>query len=497
MTSAQPVRVRFAPSPTGLLHIGGARTTLFNWLFARKHDGAFILRIEDTDTARSRPEYERDLLEQLHWLGLDWDEGPAFDGKGYRGAFGPYRQSERLDLYETYVRKLLEQANAYHCFCTTEELEGERQSMMSQGIPPRYNGKCRELSKKESEAKLAGGAPSVIRFKTPEEKISFTDLIRGKVTFDGALMGDMVITKSVREPLYNFAAAVDDHLMQISHVIRAEEHLANTPKQIMFQRALDFDQPTYAHLPLILNPDRSKMSKRFVAVAVSQYRQQGYLPEALVNFMSLLGWHPTAEQAHTEDQQNREREIFTRDEIVKNFDLARVQKAGAVFNVEKLDWINAQHLRAIDATELLEQIRRLNPIPKGFSNEQLEKIVVLVRDRMKKLSDFAALTDYFFALPTYDATLLIWKQTSADTIRDTLRASYALIENAPDEELSKEKLKNDLAALADERGRGEVFWPLRVALSGKDASPGPLEIMEILGKRESMRRISLAIEKLK
>lgn len=445
------VRVRIAPSPTGNLHIGTARTALFNWLFARNQGGKFILRVEDTDLERSNPKYEKDIIENLKWLGLDWDEGP-------------YRQSERLDTYERYINQLLEKELAYYCDCTEDELEAQRQAMMAQGLAPKYSGKCRSRA-------LKTGA--VIRFKIPESKISFNDLIRGELSFDGALIGDMAIAKGPRAPLYNFAVVVDDYEMQISHVIRGEDHIANTPRQLFIQKALGFNQPEYAHLPLILNPDRSKISKRFAATSIKEYKEAGYLPDALINFMALLGWHP-APQPAVEAGKSLEREIFSLQELVHLFDIKRVQKAGAAFNIDKLDWLNAQYIKKLSDQQLADLL-----------DIKEVKIIPLFRDRIKKLSDFRELADFFYSLSDYPAELLIWKGAPAAVIRANLEAVLELLPDA-----------DKIMKLAEERGKGEVLWPLRAALSGKDASPGPLELIEVLGEKEAAKRIKIAINKL-
>ena len=465
------VRVRIAPSPTGYLHIGTARTALFNWLFAKKHKGVFIVRIEDTDKERSKPEYEKDILEQLKWLGFNWDEF--------------YRQSERGEIYEKYIKKLLDERHAYYCFCTKEELEAERQSMLTNGHAPKYSGKCRTLEASEVKKKLKSGAEKVIRFKMPETKISFTDIVRGKVSFDMSLVGDIVVAKDVSSPLYNLAAAIDDYEMKTSHAIRAEDHLANTPKQIAMQKALGLPSPEYAHLPLILNPDRSKMSKRFEATAVSEYRNAGYFPDALVNFLALLGWHS-----------KEDREIFTREELIKEFELERVQKGGAAFNIEKMDWINGQYLKKLPDSELYETLKGMNALPNKTDKEAALKIILTVRDRMKKLSDFKNLAGLFFEVTDYDAKMLLWKDSSKEDVLENLKELDKILGKFEEKNFTKEKLMELLNPIAESRGRGEVFWPLRVALSGKEASPGPFEIMEALGKTESLKRIRVAVKKL-
>ncbi len=478
MSAKTPVRVRIAPSPTGYFHIGSARTALFNWLFARQSGGSFIVRIEDTDKERSESRYDKDIFESLSWLGLDWDEGQD------KGTYGPYRQSERTETYEKYLTTLLKDGHAYYCFCSKETLEKERQSQLAAGQAPKYSGRCRSFSADEVKQKQASRESSVIRFKSVDGKIEFTDLIRGQVVFEGSLMGDFVIAKDLNNPLYNFAVVVDDYEMKISHVIRGDDHLANTPKQILMQRALQLPEPRYGHLPLILDPDRSKMSKRFSATAISEYRREGYLPEAMVNFIAFLGWHPEGDK-----------EIMTREELIAAFSLGRVQKAAAIFNSEKLDWLNGQYLKRLNDQEFLRRLRVAVPVPK-FSDEQLLKVLASVRERMKKFSDWPNLTDFFWGLPEYEAGKLLWKQATKEAIKKNLEEASALLLTLTPENFTKAELEKALNPLAEARGRGEVFWPLRYAVSGKDASPGPIEIIEVLGKKETLRRIQVAIGKL-
>ena len=297
------VRVRIAPSPTGFLHLGTARTALFNYLFAKKYQGRFIVRIEDTDLERSKPEFEKAILEGLKWLGIEWTEGPDLGGE-----YGPYRQSEREDFYEKYTKKLLTEKKAYFCFCSKKDLEAQRQYLLSIGKPPRYSGKCVNLSEKEVERNLKEGKNYVIRFKVHPQNVEFEDLIRGKIKFDTSLMGDFVIAKDLKSPLYNYACVMDDYEMKISHVIRGEDHISNTPKQILIYKAFQISPPLFAHLPLILGPDRTKLSKRHGAVSISQYKKEGYLAESLVNFMAFLGWNP-----------GTEREIYSLSSLVKEF----------------------------------------------------------------------------------------------------------------------------------------------------------------------------------
>lgn len=494
-SAKKEVRVRFAPSPTGPLHVGGARTALVNWLFARQRGGKFILRIEDTDRERSEKRYEQELMEALAWLGIMWDEGPVLakkeeergksagrkEGNGYIGDFGPYRQSERTEIYKKYLRQLLTERKAYYCYCTKEELESERQVLAAQGLAPKYGGHCRTI-----KVSPPGREPQVIRFRTPGAIVAFKDLIRGKVQFDAALIGDIPIAKNEESPLYNFAAVVDDFEMRVSHVIRGEEHLSNTPKQVLLTHALGFDEPTFAHLPLILSPDRSKLSKRHADVSVLSYRRDGYLPEGLVNFMALLGWHPHGNE-----------EIFTLDELLKVFEIERVQKAGAIFNQEKLDWLNARHLRRLAPSEIALRLRATSDGRlRGVSDEFLSRVVAVERERATTLNDIVELGSFFFELPDYEPQLLSWRRAPFSEVRSTLEAVLERLEALADSHYSHEELFSALKELIAERGRGVVLWPLRVAVSGKSASPGPFEIIEIIGREETLRRIRLAIRKL-
>lgn len=482
------VRVRFPPSPTGHWHLGGARTALFNWLFARKYGGKFVLRIEDTDKKRSEQKYEIEIVETMKWLGLDWDEGPDWQMVNHewqttaRGEYGPYRQSERLHIYRKYLQKLLDEGKAYFCYCSKEELEAQREALVAEGLPPKYSGHCREIT-----SPPAGKNPQVIRFKMPEAELEFDDLIRGRVKFDLKLFGDIAIARDLDSPLYNFAVVVDDYEMKISHVIRGEEHLANTPKQLVIARALGFSEPIFAHLPLILSQDRKKLSKRFAETSVLEYRKEGYLPEAIVNFLALLGWHPKGN-----------REIFSLAELTQEFDLRRVQKAGAVFDQEKLDWLNGQYLRNLSSDELVVRLApQLEERGVKATKKMLKKLVEVERGRIKKLSDFIKLTGFFFKLPDYEPNLLVWKNDTATKTKEILQELLALFEKTPSKNFEdKEKLNRLLASLAERNGKGNVFWPLRVALSGQTASPDPLSIMEILGKKETVARVTLAINKI-
>ncbi len=498
------VRTRFAPSPTGFLHIGGARTALFNYLFAKKNNGVFVLRIEDTDIERSKPEFEKDILDSLKWLGIECDEGP-------------YKQSERKDIYKKYLEKLLEEGRAYYCFCSGEDLEAQKQYQMSIGEAPKYNGKCSNLSKKEVEEKKSAGAKSVIRFRVPPKIVKFNDLIRGEVEFDAGLIGDIVIAKNLETPLYNFGVVVDDFEMKITHILRGEEHISNTPRQIFIQEALGFSRPEYGHIPLILAPDRSKLSKREGAVSALEYKKMGYLPEALVNFISFLGWNP-----------GTEKEIFSLAELAQEFSLDGVQKAGAIFNVQRLDFLNGLYIRQKSLEKLTElclpyfiSARFIEAIqPKlseslGNGNMRLENQIFQIRDtkeeigfdflknivlayqgRMKKLSEITELADFFFKDELdYDRGALKWKNMEDKDILLSIDKSIEILSGIEELNWTKENLEKTLIAEAEnfcgngKKDRGVLLWPLRVALSGKKASASPFEIATILGKEKTLKRL--------
>lgn len=476
MTSAETkfkeVRVRIAPSPTGLLHLGTARAALFNYLFAKHEGGKFILRIEDTDLERSKKEYEKDIIEALQWLGLLWDEGPI-------------RQSERTENYTKYLKKLLDENKAYYCFCSEEELEGVRQDQMSRGEPAVYNGKCRGLSREEVEKRLAKGEPAIIRFRTPAQKVVFHDLIRDKVEFDSTLIGDFSIAKTLETPLYNFAVVIDDYDMQISHVIRGEDHIPNTPRQILLLEALGFPKPQYAHLPMILGPDKSKLSKRHGATSVNYYRQDGYLAEAIINFMAFLGWNP-----------GTEKEIYSLAALAKEFTLDKVQKAGAVFNIKRLDYLNGFYIRQKSVEKLTELcLPYLPQAPKDY----LQKVVALHQERLKKLSEITEFSDFFFKDKlVYDKELLRWKGNDNKETFASLDRVEKILSEITEEKWQKENLEKILMAEAEAAGdRGLILWPLRAALTGKKASAGPIDIAAVLGKEKTLMRLKEAKELIK
>jgi len=511
------IRTRIAPAPTGFLHIGTARTALFNFLFARKNQGVFILRIEDTDTERSKPEFEKNIIDSLKWLGINWDEGPDIGGQ-----YGPYRQSEKIAVYRKYLEKLLAEDKAYYCFCREEELEARRQYQMSIGQPPRYSGKCGSLPRDEAEKRISQGEKAVIRFRIPHKRVIFEDIIRGRTEFDSSLFGDIIIARSLNDPLYNFAVIIDDYEMKISHVIRGEEHLSNTPKQILIQEALGFPRLNYAHLSLILAPDRSKLSKRRGATAVEEYRQEGYLAEALVNFIAFLGWNPGGE-----------REIFAIPSLIKEFSLERCRKAGAIFNIRKLESLNGFYIRqksieklteaclpflinaglieetdgskeTVEAEKLVlrsqgKPLFRIKESGEIINSQLLEKIIFLYQERLKRLSEISELTDFFFKKKlSYEKQLLTWKDESNEEIRKALHDSEKALAKIETENWIKENLEKILLETATKftadtgRDRGYLLWPVRAALSGKSASAGPFEIAEVLGKDKTITRLQNA-----
>lgn len=487
------VRTRIAPSPTGPLHVGTARTALFNYLFTKKHGGTFVLRIEDTDLERSDPKYEKEILDSLQWLGIDYDEGPE-QPTIHRGEYGPYRQSERLESYKKYLEKLLADGRAFYCFHTQIELEAERERLLTEKKPPIHVCDYRDVELGQAQKLLSEKPEHIIRFKTPAgRQLKFIDIIRGEISFGSELLGDFSLAKDLMVPLYNFAVVIDDYEMKISHVIRGEDHIANTPKQMLVQEALGFLKPEYAHLPLILGPDRSKLSKRHGAVPISEYKSLGYLPESLVNFMAFLGWNPGTTQ-----------EVFSIGELIAAFDISHVQKSGAVFNIEKLDWLNGEYIRKKSSKELtelcqpyLEDFLHFQIPTPEFQIEYIEKVIALEQPRLKKLIEVGERTDYFFTEPDYDPKILRWKEMTNSEVIKSLDKSIEILLKIDIEKIDTKTLGMMFLIEAEKMGdRGKLLWPLRAALSGKLASPGPFEIMEIIGKEKTLARLKNAKKKL-
>lgn len=471
------VKVRFAPSPTGPLHIGGARSALFNYLYAENQGGVLLVRMEDTDLERSKPEYEKEILLSLTWLGMHWHEGIEVGGE-----HGPYRQTERLETYNRYVAKLMESGHAYYCFCSEEELEAERQQLTERGETPRYLGKCRSLSPEEVARRINAGMKPTIRFRVPEgQTIEIEDRVRGHVAFETDTMGDYIIVKSDGIPTYNFAVVIDDLEMKVTHVIRAEEHLSNTPRQVLIYDALNAPQPEFAHISLILGADRQKMSKRHGATSVMEYREKGYLPEALFNFLSLMGWSPEGEQ-----------EIMTQEEIIRQFGLNRVAKNPAVFDLDKLNWMNAQYIKMKTPQELGALIRpylekSVYAAEVGqLSADQYEALTEGLRDYLVCLSDAASAAEAFFDLPVYD------DEAKAVLDLDETKTMLAAFLSILPADLTLEEARAFMkeAPKKMELGAKKVYMPLRIALTGKTKGPELPFLLAVLGKDAVAARLS-------
>ena len=484
-------RVRMAPSPTGFLHIGTARAALFNYLFAKHHGGTFILRIEDTDLERSDKKFEKNIFEGLRWLGIEPDEGVE-----QGGPFAPYRQTERLETYQKHLDRLFNKNLAFYCFHTKEELEKEQEELQNAKRPALHLCEYRTMDPVEAEELARINPNYVIRFKTPPaRRITFHDLIRGEITFETDILGDFSIARKKNAPLYHFAVVVDDIEMQITHAIRGEDHIPNTPKHILLFEALGFAMPQFAHLPLVLGPDRSKLSKRHGATSIDEFRKEGYLSEALFNFIALLGWSPGDDQ-----------EIMPKEEIIELFSLEKMQKSGAIFDIQKLDWMNGEYIRRKSPHELVELCRpylddflqmtnsKLQ-ISKKEEEEYLKKIIVLEQPRLKKLSEIGERVDFFFRTPEYDKELLRWKGMDDGELKKSLELSLRILEYQTPE-VTKEDLEKLFFEEIGKNDKGKILWPLRVALTGKKGSPGPFEIIEILGKDVSTQRITIALGKL-
>jgi len=437
------VKTRFAPSPTGALHIGSARTALFNFLFAKQKGGEMLLRIEDTDKERSKKEYEDDILNGLTWLGMDWGE--------------TYRQSERGDIYKKYLEKMIENGSAY-------------------------------ISKEEP--KEEGQRSEVIRFRNPNVIIKFDDLIRGDIEFNTSDLGDFVIAKDKETPLYHLAVVVDDFEMNITHVIRGEDGISNTPRQILIQEAIGAPRPIYAHIPLILAPDKSKLSKRHGAVPVLEYKKEGYLPEAMINFLALMGWSPQSAGI--------DKDIISFEDLVKIFDIEKVQKGGAVFDANKLNWINKEYIKLLPKEKIKEELEK---ILQDKDSQMIDRIIPIIIDRISKWGDVQELIEtgeltYFFEEPSYEASAINWKEESSDKTAEYLEKLLSILSDIAEKDFMSENIKAKIWDYAGEKGRGNVLWPMRFALSGKQKSPDPFTLAEILGKETSIKRLENALKKL-
>lgn len=476
-------RVRFAPSPTGYLHVGGLRTALYNYLFAKKNGGEFILRIEDTDQNRFVEGAVENLIDTMSWVGLEYDEGPNKEG-----SVGPYFQSKRLELYKKYAEQLIDQGDAYRCFCTPERLTQLREEQQKAKLPQaKYDKHCLHLSKEEIEKNIADGKPHIVRLNVKAgQNVVITDIVRDKVEFTRDVIDDQVLIKTDGFPTYHMANVVDDHLMGITHVIRGEEWLSSTPKHILLYDALGWKLPQFAHLPLLLNADRSKLSKRQGDVAVEDYKAKGYLKEALLNFIALLGWS-------TSDND----EFFNLDELIEKFSLERVHKAGAIFNVEKLDWINAEHLRKKDKHEILVMLRAELANSKykslALTDEYLLLIIEAMLERVSFVKEYVDNSPYFFERPTsYDEAVVKkrWKDDSVELLEKYV------VELEKMKNPVKANYETELKKVAEEAecGAGRIIHPVRLATSGVGIGPGVYDLLFILGKDEVITRIKDALK---
>lgn len=468
--------VRIPPSPTGLLHVGTVRTALFNYLFAKKNKGKIIFRFEDTDTERSEKEYEENILSGLKNLWLDFDEGPFY-------------QSQRADIYRKHLEILLKNGSAYFCFCSKEELEKKREEQIAKKLPPRHDCDCQKMPREKVKERLDSGELAVVRFKVGELKdIIFDDLVRGEVKINTREISDFVIAKDLNNALYNFCVVVDDYEMNVSHIIRGEDHIPNTPKQILIYEAFGWEIPCFAHLPLILNEDKSKLSKRKNKVSVDDFLQDGILPEALINFLALLGWN-TAD----------EKEIFTLEELIQEFDLARVQKGGAIFDEKRLLWINGVWIRQKSTEEFAKivepYLKKANIDYLKNGEDFYKKALLMVQERMKKLSESAELLGFFFNDNLhYEKDLFVHEKMNVDInlAKEALDEAENLLKNIDENNWTEENLEEKLVELIKKLSwkNGQLLWPVRVALTGEKFSPGVFELLSIFGKEESLKRIA-------
>ena len=516
MDNDKRVRVRFAPSPTGYLHVGGLRSALYNYLFAKKNNGTFILKIEDTDRKRFVEGAVESLIGSLDWMGLQRDEGVfqsveikddsenVVNSKNYPGIlevgkFGPYIQSEKLEVYKKYVGQLVDKGLAYYCFCDSERLEKMREEQISQKKPPMYDRHClNELSAEEITEKLKNNEPYVVRLKIPRDRvIEFVDIVRGKISINTNTIDDQILMKSDGFPTYHLANIIDDHEMHISHVIRGEEWLPSTPKHILLYEAFGWVAPEFAHLPLLLSTDKKKLSKRMGDVAVEDYIKKGYLREAIINFVALLGWNPG---------EGETQEIFSLEDLVEKFDINKVHKAGAVFDLKKLDWLNAQYVKKLSIDELYEKSLPFFEQKDFYNNTSdnkkteiyLKKVLVVEQERLLKLSEVGEENKFFFmeadqVNPSADD--MRWKDNSDEDTSNNLNKAKEVLENISEENWTLENIEKLLLEAAGDK-RGDLLFPLRAALTGEKKSPSPFQVSWVLGKEESLQRIKNAFLKL-
>lgn len=484
------MRTRFAPSPTGNLHVGGLRTALYSYILARQTEGKFLLRIEDTDKVREVEGAIDIILNGLTWAGVTPEEGVVLENGQItqRGAHGPYKQSERLTIYREHVDTLLKNGHAYHCFCTPERLEQMRNDQAAKKQAPMYDRKCTKLTAEEVKTRLDAGEAHVIRMKVPHnESISFDDDVRGTVTFQGHTVDDQVLLKGDGFPTYHLAHVVDDHLMEIDVVLRGEEWLSSLPKHLLLFRYFGWTPPRYAHVPLLLNKDKSKLSKRQNAVSVEEYIEKGYLPEALLNFLAMLGWNSGTTQ-----------EIFTLDDLIKGFSLERVQKAGAIFDLEKLDWLQGQWVRKLTVDEFVRRIRPMVEAihPQAVNDEHFTKKAALIQERITFFKEAPDMLGFFYSAPTPQKELMASKKQKVEEadLPKLLEILNNVLDAIPENEWHAERMLNDVKAAMEPNGvkLGQLLWPLRALLTGREYSPGAVEVAEVLGKKETMARLAQA-----
>ena len=482
-TTTQPVRVRFAPSPTGYLHIGGARTALFNWLFAKRHNGTFILRIDDTDEQRSTESSMKQIYESLNWLGFNWDEGEKVGGP-----YGPYIQSERRSIYQEYIGKLIESGHAYYCYCNSDELAQMRQLAKDEDRPVYYNRKCLHLTKKSQKLMVEQGRKPVIRFKVPDQTVSFDDLILGRISTESDTLQDEVIVKSNGSPLYNLTSIIDDHEMKISHIIRGADHLSNTPKQVLLAQALELDMPQFAHLPMVLGSSKGeKLSKRHGATSIEQYRNEGYLPQAMINFLVRLGW-----------SLDDTTEIFSVSELTQNFDIGRVGKSGSVFDIKKLRWLNGHYINQLNLPERTSAvIPFLQPLCSTDSTElevnRLEAIVSVIDDRLITLADIKEHAYHFFKDDFAYDPKGIKKWLSKDGSISLLQMLHDAMEKI--NTFDEKSVETAIWSIVDSLGikKVEGLQPIRIAISGMTSGPSLFEMVILVGQSETLKRIKRLI----
>lgn len=488
------IKTRFAPSPTGFLHVGNLKIALYSYLFAKKNNGTFMLRIEDTDRERLVEGGIENILNSLLWAGIKPDEGVSFDENKnivQIGELDSYIQSERLEIYHKYVDELLEKDHAYKCFCSTERLTELRETQQENKQPTGYDGHCRNLSAEEVTSKVEAGEKFVVRMKMPTEGVTkFTDLVRGEVEFKNELVDDQVILKSGGFPTYHLAVVVDDHLMEITHIFRGEEWLSSTPKHVVLYEMFGWEAPQFAHLSLLINEQKQKLSKRHGDVSVTDFKEAGYLPQALINFVAFLGWNP-----------GDEREIFSLAELEKEFSVERISKASAVFSREKLDWYNSQYIKNLSPEELLENVKPylVNANLTSDDTEFLLKAVSLEKDRVVTLKEIPEAIAFLFAESLdFDGELLVWKKSTKEDAKEKLQEVLVFFETLEDGDWKTETLEEKTKTWIVEKGYGvgDVLWPVRVALSGKKNSPSPFEIANVLGREKTLQRIADAINNI-